>query len=726
MTELKGYLANRTQLFGRKELDRLIDPSSIAIIGASETAGSFGARTMENLASFRGKLFPVNPKRDRIFGHTAYQSIEAIPDVPDVAIISVPQEQVIDLVKRCADKGIGGAIVYSSGFAELGIAARIDAQRQLAEIAASTGMRIIGPNCVGIINFASTIGMHFMPKFNEMPIVSGNVGLVSQSGGLGYTIIQSLQRGIGFSHFLSAGNSCDVDICDLINYLVDDDATKVIACLFEGIRDGERLIEAGRRALAANKPLIIYKMGRSDISKKAALSHTGTLAGSNAAYEAAFREIGAVVVDNWEEVLETACLFARAGVPKGPGAGVMASSGGAAVISGDKAEEFGVAMPAPQPETIAKLTKLVPDFGSVANPTDMTAETLKSFDLYGACIRAFADDPGYGVVVVPMLSAQKPITTERALHLDRLAGDLGKPICLVWFNEWLEGPGSEVYDKSQRISMFRSMARCMKAIRAWFDYYEGRAKFLASDRKRLTSPACKEQALAELPAAGMRRVLSEGQSKKLLGIYGIAVNREALTQSEAEAVSAAERIGFPVVLKADSPDIPHKTEAGVVRLDVKDADAVRRAYAEIAAALKQQPSTVKLNGIVVQEMVKAPIEMMIGASVDTQFGPMITCGFGGTAVEIVRDVQTRRAPVSEAEALEMVRSLRGGKLLSGYRNAAPANVDAFAQVVCRASELICDLQDHVAELDINPVKLSAANATAVDALIVLREKEDKQ
>ena len=434
MTELKGYLENRTQLFRRNELDRLINPSSIAIIGASETAGSFGARTMENLASFRGKLFPVNPKRDRIFGHTAYQSIEAIPDVPDAAIISVPQEQVIDLVKRCADKGIGGAIVYSSGFAELGIEARIAAQRQLAEIAASTGMRIIGPNCVGIINFASTIGMHFMPKFNEMPIVSGGVGLVSQSGGLGYTIIQSLQRGIGFSHFLSAGNSCDVDICDLINYLVDDDATKVIACLFEGIRDGERLIDAGRRALAANKPLIIYKMGRSDISKKAALSHTGTLAGSNAAYEAAFREIGAVVVDNWEEVLETACLFARAGLPKGPGAGVMASSGGAAVISGDKAEEFGVAMPAPRAETIARLTKLVPDFGSVANPTDMTAETLKSFDLYSACIRAFADDPSYGVVIVPMLSAQTPITTERALHLDRLAEDLGKPICLVWFN----------------------------------------------------------------------------------------------------------------------------------------------------------------------------------------------------------------------------------------------------------------------------------------------------
>jgi acyl-CoA synthetase (NDP forming) len=725
VTELKGYLENRTQLFGRKELDRLINPSSIAIIGASETAGSFGARTMENLASFRGKLFPINPKRDQILGHKAYQSVEAIPGVPDVAIISVPQEQVIDLVKRCADKGIGGAIVYSSGFAELGIEARIAAQRQLAEIAASTGMRIIGPNCVGIINFASTTGMHFMPKFNEMPMVSGGIGLVSQSGGLGYTIIQSLQRGIGFSHFLSAGNSCDVDICDLIDYLVDDDATKVIACLFEGIRDGGRLIEAGRRALAAKKPLIIYKMGRSDISKKAALSHTGTLAGSNTAYEAAFREIGAVVVDNWEEVLETACLFERAGVPKGTGAGVMASSGGAAVISGDKAEEFGVAMPAPQAETIAKLTKLVPDFGSVANPTDMTAETLKSFDLYSACIRAFADDPGYGVVVVPMLSAQKPITTERARHLDHLADNLGKPICLVWFNEWLEGPGSEVYDKSRRISMFRSMARCMKAIRAWLDYHDRRAKLLVSDRKRLTSVVCKERALAGLATASTRSVLSESQSKKLLKIYGITANREVLAQSEDEAVAGAERIGFPVVLKADSPDIPHKTEAGVVRLDLNDAAAVRQAYAEIKAALERQPSTVTINGIVVQEMVKAPIEMMIGASVDIQFGPMITCGFGGTAVEIVRDIQTRRAPVSESQALEMIQALRGNKLLSGYRNTAPANVEALAQVVCRASELISDLHDQIAELDINPVKVSAATAVAVDALIVLCEKKDK-
>lgn len=721
MTQVKGYIEKRTQLFGRKELERLVNPASVAVIGASESPGSFGARTMENLASFGGKLFPINPKRPEIFGHKAYPTIEALPEAPDAVVISVPQEHVADLVRRCAARGIGGAIVYSSGFAELGTEERTAAQRELAEIAQSTGMRIIGPNCVGIINFASKVGMHFMPKFNEMPIIAGRIGLVSQSGGLGYTIIQALQRGVGFSQFLSAGNSSDVDICDLINYLVDDESTSVIACLFEGIRDGERLIAAGRRAFAARKPLIIYKMGRSTISKKAALSHTGTLAGSNAAYDAAFREIGAIVVDNWEEVLETACFFERAGVPKGTGAGVMASSGGAAVISGDKAEEFGVAMPAPQADTVARLSKLVPDFGSVSNPTDMTAETLKSFDLYSACIKAFADDPSYGVVVVPMLSAQKPITTERAIHLDRLAGELSKPICLVWFNEWLEGPGSEIYDRSRKISMFRSMGRCMKAIRSWFDYY-GERQLDVPCGGRLSDVGARGAATREVVVDGESHVLSEAQSKKILSLYGVPVNRESLATTADEAVARADALGYPVVLKADSPDIPHKTEVGVVRLNLRDADAVRAGYREIEKAIGWLKGSVTINGIVVQEMVAGGIEMMIGASVDPQFGPMITCGFGGTSVEIFADIQTRRAPVNITQATDMLRSLRGSGILFGYRNQAPVDVPSLAEAVCRISEMISDLRGEIAELDVNPVKVSTAGAVAVDALIGLSRK----
>jgi acyl-CoA synthetase (NDP forming) len=565
--------------------------------------------------------------------------------------------------------------------------------------------------------------MHFMPKFNEMPIIAGGIGLVSQSGGLGYTVIQALQRGIGFSHFLSAGNSSDVDICDLINYLVDDEHTSVIACLFEGIRDGDRLIEAGRRAFAVRKPLVIYKMGRSAISKKAALSHTGTLAGSNAAYEAAFREMGAIVVDNWEEVLETACFFERAGVPQGPGAGVMASSGGAAVISGDKADEFGVAMPAPQPDTVARLSKLVPDFGSVSNPTDMTAETLKSFDLYSACIKAFADDPGYGVVVVPMLSAQKPITTERAIHLDRLAEELSKPICLVWFNEWLEGPGSEIYDKSRKISMFRSMGRCMKAIRSWLDYYD-RPSRQASGGVRLSDAGAKAAAVAELAIVGEAHVLSEAQSKKLLSLYGVSVNREALAKTADEAVAHAGTLGYPVVLKADSPDILHKTEVGVVRLSLRDEHAVRNGYREIEKAISLVSGAVTVNGIVVQEMVGGGVEMMIGASVDKQFGPLVTCGFGGTSVEILGDVTTRRAPVTVAQALEMLKSLRGSPILFGYRNQAPTDVQSLAETICRVSEMVSDLREEIAELDVNPVKVSANRVVAVDALVALNNKRN--
>jgi acyl-CoA synthetase (NDP forming) len=718
-------MENRTRLFGQRELSRLIDPKSIAVIGASETPGSFGSRTIENLSSYRGRLFPINPKRDRIHGIPAFPSLEALPEKPDSVIISVPREQVVDLAARCADMGVGGAIIYSSGFAELGLEDRIIAQRRLAEIADKSGMRIIGPNCVGIINFTSRIGMHFMPKFNEMPIVEGRIGLVSQSGGLGYTVIQSLERGVGFSQFLSAGNSCDVDICDLINYLVEDPSTSVIACMFEGARDGGRLVEAGRRALAAGKPLIFYKMGNTDVSRRAALSHTGTLSGASVAYAAAFQEVGAVVVDNWEEVLETACLFDRAGIPKSRGVGVMSSSGGAGVISADKAEEFGVDLPAPGQQTIDELKKLVPDFGSVSNPTDMTAETLKSFDLYGSCIRAFADDPIYGVVVVPMLSAQKPTTIERAKYLDGLASGLSKPMCLVWINEWLQGPGSEVYDGSAHISMFRSMGRCMKAIRSWLDYFDWRAAILETRFTRITPAESAQRARSALSKIGGRACLSEAEAKGVLGCYGIACNKEALATSAAHAVQLASDIGFPVVLKVDSPDIPHKTEAGVVKLKLGDAGAVLRAYEEIEGALRKLPAGTIANGIVVQEMVQAEAEMMIGAVVDPQFGPLITCGFGGVAVEITKDIQTRRAPVNYEQAMAMVMSLRRRALLFGYRNLAPLEVDGFVNMVCRVSELISDLADEIAEIDVNPVLLGTHRAAAVDALVIARKHEVK-
>ncbi len=721
MNQAVGYVPGRNALYGRKELSRLFDPRSVALVGASETPGSFGLRTIENVSvGYAGELYLVNPRYEKILGRRCYPSLGALPQVPDCVIVAVPKEHVEPLAQQAAALGVGGMIVYTAGFAEVGAPDRIAAQQRLAALARTSSMRILGPNCVGTANLVSRVGLNFMPKFNEMPQMRGTVGLISQSGALGYVVLQALERGVGFSHFLTSGNSCDVDVCDLINYLVEDEATRVIACMFEGVRDGDRLQQAARRALAADKPLLIYKLANSEVSRKTALSHTGTLAGARSAYRAAFERNGVVVIDNWEELLETALFFSKAGRPSASGVGVMASSGGAAVMAADKCEELGLSLPAPAAETAAKLAAVVPAFGSVANPSDITAESLKSNQMYGDCIRAFADDASYGAIVVPMMSAHKPATVQRAEYLCGFAAELKKPMCLVWLNEWYQGPGSELYDACRNISTFRSMGRCLNAIRLWLDHYAKRDELLRTREARDTKAAA-EKARALIASAGGGRSLSESSSKRVLAAYGVAVTQEILTADADAAVRAAGEIDYPVALKVDSAQIPHKTEAGVIRLQLNDAAAVGRAYDELIAAAAALPGNPVVNGVLVQQMAGKGVEMMIGARVDPQFGPLVLCGFGGIGVELTGDVAVALAPVDRKQAIAMIRSLKGARMLTGFRNLPPLDVDALAEAVCRVSELVADLQDVIGEIDVNPVIVGVRGGLAVDALIVCKE-----
>lgn len=333
-------------LYGQKELARLIRPRSIAVIGASATPGSFGYRTLQNTAfGYTGNVYAVNPKHREILGRACYPTIESLPEVPDCVVLSVPREQALPLIEQCAALGVGGAVIYPSDFLETGDPERIAEQHRLTALARMSGMRILGPNCIGIMNFVDRVGLSFQPGLNELPMITGPIGLVVQSGALGFIITQAMQRGIGFSYNVAPGNSCDVDICDVINFLVEDETTRAIACVFEGIVDGGRFLEASRRALARGKPLMACKMGHNDLSRQTALSHTGTLAGSRAAYEAAFKRAGVVCVDDFEAVLETAAFFSKAGKPAARGVGVMSASGGAAVMAADKADEVGLTLP---------------------------------------------------------------------------------------------------------------------------------------------------------------------------------------------------------------------------------------------------------------------------------------------------------------------------------------------------------------------------------------------
>lgn len=736
-------------LYGYADLRRLIDPRSVAVVGASETPGSFGARTLDNIrVGFQGTILPVNPGYQTLAGLSCHSSLSALPEPPDCVVVLVPGAQVESIVDTAARMGAGGVIIHSAGFAEVGRPEAIDTQRRIVARARAAGVRLLGPNCVGIVNLASRIGLTFMPKFNEMPMRQGPIGLISQSGALGYCVLQAMARGIGFSHYLSPGNSCDVDACDLINYLVDDPETRVIACMFEGVADGRRLMQAARRALEADKPLLIYKLANDDVGRRAAMSHTGTIAGSREAYRAAFERTGVVPVDCWEDLLECASFFAKAGHPRAGGVGIMASSGGAAIMGADEAAGFRVPLPVPAEETARTLASVIPDFGSTTNPCDLTAESLKNAQMYGRCIRAFAEDPGFAAVVVPMMSAHRPATVERAEALSALAAGLDKPICVVWLNEWLEGPGSEVYDASPSIAMFRSMGRCMKALRLWLDHHRRRQDLLddpacAGDDMAAgpasvvdgVSPDCactgdgiavgRGQALDGAAADAARELvakvsqtLSESRSKSVLARFGIPVTREQVCATPAEAARAARQIGLPVALKIDSPDIPHKTEAGVVRLGLDTPEAVERAAGELLAIARRLPGRPAIGGVLVQQMAGPGVEMMIGARRDPQFGPLVLCGFGGVDVEVDPDVAVALAPVSRPQAGAMIRSLRGARLLQGHRGRPALDTDALADAIVRVSELAWRLQDRIAEIDVNPFIVGRRGGIAADALIV--------
>ncbi|MBN8975215.1 MAG: acetate--CoA ligase family protein [Rhizobiales bacterium] len=708
-------------LYGAADLSRLIDPKVVAIVGASETRGSFGERTLSNMAGFTGKVFAINPKYQTLLGRPCVPSLADLPERPDCVVLCVARPMVEGMIENAAAAGAGGIVVYASGFAETSKPDRIAAQHRLIDLAHRTGVRVVGPNCVGLANTKSKAGLNFMPDYAGMGHCAGPIGIVSQSGALGYTVLQGMERGIGFSHYLAAGNSCDVDVCDFISYLAENEDTRAIVCLLEGVKDGRRFLEAAGKARDAGKALIVYKTGNSETSSKAAMSHTGTMVGSAVAYRTAFEEAGAIAVDDLESVLETASFFAKTKAPSaGRGVGILSTSGGAAVICADKAEAFGVPLPALEAKTAEALHTVVPDFGSVANPSDLTAEVLKTSETFGFCLDAFMTDARFSALIMPMIFAHASSSGARAPTIVEAARRTGKPLAVVWMNEWLQGPGSDLLDADPRVCMFRSADRCFATLRAWFDWHERRARQSAISGRRSPASAGAVARDILMAAAGRSKSLSETESKRILACYGIRVPQEILARDSDTAVEAASKIGGPVALKIVSPDILHKTEAGGVKLGLSTAENVRAAAQEILQSASHYAPRARLDGISVQEMAPSGLEIVLGVKNDAQFGPLVAVGLGGIMVELLRDTAVRFAPVADAAARDMLTSLKGHPLLAGFRGKPGVDVDGLVDAICRLSELAHDLADVIDQIDVNPVIASGATVMAADALIICR------
>lgn len=704
-------------LYRHADLERLLNPASVAVIGASPRPGAFGQRLLQNLSRYSGRVYPINAKYDRINDLPCFADLASLPEVPDCVVIAAAREQVEPLMQECGRLRVGGVVLFASGYAETGKPERIAEQQELVRIARECGVPLVGPNCIGVVNYSSGAVITFSGAPHANQDAPSSIGLVSQSGALGFAMSQAMEHGVSFSHVLTCGNSADVDVADYVAFLAQDEACSSIAFLFEGMSEPLRLLQAAEIAQAADKPLIVYKIATGEQGAAAAMSHTGSLAGSREAYRAAFERAGIIEVDEFSKLIETSAFFAKAAAPRSEGVAVVSTSGGAAIMAADTAEIHGVALPQPSEDTSVVLRANIPEYGSARNPCDITAQVLSDPASFEACVEALLADPTYGVLVVPFVFSYDTATPRIAV-LNEAAKRHGKMVCIVWLTQWLEGPGTREAESSSHVALFRSMDTCFSTLAHWHARHR-RAGLAGGQPHRATDAAVRDSAsrvLAQTSGAS----LTESAAKAVLASYGVPMAPDFRARDVDAVVTAASQCGYPVVMKVESALIPHKTEAGVVRIGLEDEGAVRAAYDEIMAnALAVAPQEA-IEGVLVQPMVRGDLEVIVGARIDPQFGPMVVVGLGGIFVELMRDSAVALAPVSHEQAIRMLQGLKGYKLLCGFRGSEPVDLDRLADIICRTGDFALDHQDRITELDINPLICGKGHITGVDALIGLR------
>ena len=700
------------------DLTRFFRPAAVALVGATEDLSKFGGRCVRLMLDFGygGRIYPINPKYAALSGLDCFPDVLSLPEVPDHVGIVVPAGHVMATLRQCAAKGVPFATVFTAGFAETGTETGRAQQAEITAFARETGVRVMGPNCNGTINFVDRFAMTSTASIAGPRRAAGNVGIVSHSGGLGQvnTMWRAQQAGVPISYEVSCGNDADLDVLDYARFMVADDASDVVLMLIERVPSGPKLAALGREAAARGKPVIVLKLGRTEAGRVAAASHTGALTGSDAVHDAAFREYGMIRVEDCPELYETAMLLRRRGQrPQGRRLGAMAISGGNAVQLADLGAAQDLAWPAYSAETQARLATWMPGFGSVGNPTDMTAGVIGQKDTYGSVMEVIAGDANIDTMV-PILTFA---TRDEVLRVRDLAQSIPKAVAVLWSGGCIDDPALDVgVFAAAHVPVFRDTLPLLKAVARAADH----AAFLQgwASRGEPMRPAgiSVEAARAALgPGA-----LTEQASKRVLASYGLPVTREALARSAAEAVAIAAGLGGAVALKIQSPDIPHKTEAGGVRLGVSAAGDIAAAFAQIMAQARAHAPDARLEGVLVQEMLPPGVEIMLGVTQDPVFGPMVSVALGGIFVEVLGDIVHHLAPVNLPAARDMLRRLKGARLLEGVRGMPRADVDALADAIVRLSWLAFDLGDAVAEIDLNPVIVGASGLCVADALIVGR------
>ncbi len=698
-----------------KSIGRMLNPRSIAVIGASPKGG-YGGRLLNALlkSKDRVRLYPVNPNYDEIMGVPCYRSIADLPEAPDLAGVVVPHHRVLGVLNECHQKQAGSAVIISAGFAERGTQAGLDQELRLGAFARESGLRVAGPNCLGFANVRDDLWATASSR--TLGGLTGHVGLVCQSGAtaFGPFLLRAVDSGIGLSHIISTGNEADLDFSDFARYLIDDPGTRVIAGFVEGFKNAAKFIAMAELAAERGKPIVLIKIGRSESGARAARSHTAALTGADALYDAVFRQYGVIRVQDYDELLETAHLLANTRKPVKRGIAVVSHSGGISSLTADMLGQAGLDLPPLTNHARDGINAILKDFGWAANPADVTG--FARGDDFPQIMDHMISGPDVGTLVIASAGAGDQVDQVISLR-DRSE----KGVVFFWTTS--RGDTKTLPKlKSSNIPIFYSpekLARGLKFLIDYHDWRDHRAAGGAGGAPAMT--AARQQALDGLRAGG-RATLSEKESKEVIAAWGIPGTREMTVPSADVAVEAAQRLGFPVALKVDSADILHKTEAGVVRIGLRNADEVRLAYSDIMANAKRHAPNAAVAGALVQEMVTGGVEVIVGVSYDAQLGPMLLFGSGGVMVEVYNDVALRRCPITRAQALDMVNEVKGAKLLRGFRGKPPADVDALADVLVRVSHLAVHLNGQLAELDINPLMVlpQGQGVKAVDALVVLK------
>lgn len=686
----------------------LFSPRSVALVGASSDPRKLGGRPLHNLLSFgyRGRIYPVNPGADEVQGVRAFRSVTDLPEVPDQAIIVVPARHVAPALEACAAKGIRIVQILSAGFAEVG-GEGIALQRDVVEIVARTGLRITGPNALGSVSPGDAFFGTFSSLMDSLRPPPGRVGVVTQSGAFGsHVYAVAAQRGIGISRSVATGNEVDLDVAECIGVLVEDPQTDVICAALEGCRDGGKLRRSLRAAALAGKPVVLMKVGSTEAGALAAATHTGSLAGSDAVFDAVFRECGAWRAHTIEEMVDVAYICATGRMPDDDALVVVTVSGGIGVLMADQAVELGLRLPAVAPALGERLRAILPYVTGV-NPIDTTAQVAGTPAKIVELVDAVQQASPAGSVLIYLshigraperFPALQPVLEDlRARHPGMLLVVVGTTAPEV--RDWLEVRG---------IPAFEDPSRAVAAIHG--------AAQLGHRHRTLEAPATPD---LDAQRALDIRADDEAAAKRLLAAAGVPVLPERLCTSAAEAADAAATFGFPVVAKIVSPDILHKTEAGGVLLDLADAAAVERAFDAIMANVRAYSAEAELRGVLVAPMRHDGVETIIGVQRDPVFGPMVMFGLGGVTVELFKDVAFASAPLSPAAAHRLIRAVRGHALLEGWRGAPGVDMDALAQVVCRLSELAAAHAGTLLGLEVNPFLIGPEGGVALDALITM-------